>query len=111
MRSSPLDNLNVPDNLYASDGENEDDMAALPDLDTISTLLTVVEGRDPGTVTVSRLDEDHQILLNTQAEIVDVLAGDPPGAGHADNLRAVLDRIVNDIERNREIRSAASARE
>lgn len=86
-------------------------MAELPDLDTIFTMLSVVEERDPETVTVSRLDEDHNILLNTQAEIVDVVAGDIPDGYDGDGLRAVLDRIVNDIEHNRDLRPAAAARE
>jgi hypothetical protein len=84
---------------------------ALPDLDTISTLLSVVEGRDADTVTVSRLDEDHNVLLNTQAEIADVFAGDAAQREDTEDLRAVLDRIVNDIERNRELRARAAARE
>lgn len=82
-----------------------------PDLDTISTMLTVVEQRDPETATVSRLDEDHNILLSTQAEIVDVVVGDLPDGYDGEGLRAVLDRIVNDIERNRDLRAAATARE
>ena len=86
-------------------------MADLPDLDTISTMLTVVEERDPQTVPVSRLDEDHNVLLSTQGEVVDVLAGDLPPGYDAEKLRALLDRIVNDIERNRDLRSAAAARE
>lgn len=85
-------------------------MAALPDLDTISTMLTVVEERDPQTVTVSRLDEDHNILLSTQAEIVDLMSADLPDGYDAEGLRALLDRIVNDIERNRDERTAAAAR-
>lgn len=85
-------------------------MAALPDLDTISTMLTVVEERDPQTVGVSRLDEDHNILLSTQAEIVDLMSADLPDGYDAEGLRALLDRIVNDIERNRDQRTAAAAR-
>lgn len=85
-------------------------MAALPDLDTISTMLTVVEERDPQAVTVSRLDEDHNILLSTQAEIVDLMSADLPDGYDAEGLRALLDRIVNDIERNRDERTAAAAR-
>ena len=86
-------------------------MAELPDLDTISTMLTVVEGRDPDSISVSRLDEDHSVLLATQGEIVDLLASDLPAGYSPDELRAVLDRIVNDIDRNRGLRPAAAARE
>ena len=82
-----------------------------PDLDTISTMLTAVEQRDPDTTSVSRLDEDHNILLSTQAEIVDLLAGELPAGYDGDGVRAVLDRIVNDIEHNRDLRSGAAARE
>jgi hypothetical protein len=85
-------------------------MAELPDLDTISTMLTAVEERDPQTVTLSRLDEDHNILLSTQGEIVDLMSGDLPPGYDAEGLRAILDRIVNDIEHNREIRTTAAAR-
>jgi hypothetical protein len=86
-------------------------MAALPDLDTISTMLTAVEARDPETVTVSRLDQDHNVLLGTQGEIVDLMSADLPEGYDAEGLRGVLDRIVNDIERNRSLRPAAAARE
>ena len=85
-------------------------MAELPDLDTISTMLTAVEARDPQTTTVSRLDEDHNILLSTQAEIVDLMSADLPAGYDAENLRALLDRIVNDIEHNRDVRTTAAAR-
>lgn len=86
-------------------------MAELPDLDTISTMLTAVEQRDPDTVTVSRLDEDHNVLLGTQGEIVDLLATDLPAGYAAERVRGVLDRIVNDIEHNRGLRPAAASRE
>jgi hypothetical protein len=86
-------------------------MADLPDLDTISTMLTAVEARDPETVTVSRLDQDHNVLLGTQGEIVDLMSADLPQGYDAEGLRAVLDRIVNDIEHNRSLRPAAAARE
>lgn len=85
-------------------------MAELPDLDTISTMLTAVEERDPQAVSVSRLDEDHNVLLSTQAEIVDLMSAHLPAGYDAEGLRAVLDRIVNDIEHNREVRIAAAAR-
>ena len=94
-----------------ADGTKEDDMAERPDLDTISTMLTVVEQRDPDAVTVSRLDEDHNVLLTTQGEIVDLLAADLPPGYDAEAVRAVLDRIVNDIKQNRSRRTAAAARE
>ena len=86
-------------------------MAQLPDLDTISTLLTVVEARDPVGTSVSRLDEDHSILLSTQSEIVDLMSADAPAGYDGDTLRALLGRIVNAVERNREVRKEAMARE
>ena len=85
-------------------------MAEPPDLDAISTMLTVVEGRNPQTVSVTRLDDDHNVLLRTQGEIVDLMSALPDGY-EAEDVRAVLDRIVNDIEHNRDVRAAADARD
>jgi hypothetical protein len=74
-------------------------------------MLTVVEARDPVTTTTSRFDEDHNVLRSTQSEIVDVLAGEEPLTYDKDGLRALLDRIENDIDRNRSMRREAKARE
>ena len=53
-------------------------MSDLPDLDTIATMLTAVEARDPNATTTSRFDEDHNVLRSTQAEIVEMLARELP---------------------------------
>ena len=82
-------------------------MNDLPDLDTISTMLDAVEARDPETTTPFRYDQDHEVLLSTQAEIVEMLERDLPPTYDKDDLRALLDRIDNDIDRNRELRGSA----
>lgn len=86
-------------------------MDQLPDLETISTLLTVVEGRDQETTSVTRYDDDHAVLLNTQAELVDVLTQDLPADFDQEALRRLLQRIDEAIENNRTRRGAAMARE
>ncbi len=85
-------------------------MNDLPDLDTITTMLTVVEGRDPTGTTATRFDEDHGVLLDTQAEIVALLSRELPAGYDKDDLRNLLDRIENDIDRNRSVREAAMSR-
>ena len=86
-------------------------MAGQPDFDTIITLLNVVEGRDPASTSVSRFDEDHGVLLSTQAEVVESLANEAAAVLNKDELRDLLDRIEQDIDKNRELRSAVAARE
>ena len=86
-------------------------MTDLPDLDTIETLLGVVEGRDADTTETSRFDEDHDVLLSTQSEVGDALSSELTGDDEKDRLRIVLDRIENDIDANRRARSAAAVRE
>ncbi|SDP34723.1 hypothetical protein SAMN04515671_3818 [Nakamurella panacisegetis] len=86
-------------------------MTGQPDFDTIITLLEIVEGRDPAATSVTRFDEDHEVLLSTQAEVVESLAGDAPAELDKDEMRALLDRIEQDIDRNRELRSAVAARQ
>ena len=86
-------------------------MSDLPDLDTIATMLTAVEARDPNATTTSRFDEDHNVLRSTQAEIVEMLARELPAEYDKDALRALLDRIDNDIDRNRALRGEARSRE
>lgn len=92
-------------------GGDEDDMSGLPDLDTIDTMLGVVEGRDPTATSVSRFDEDHEILLSTQSEIGDALTSELSSTADKDRLRVVLDRIENDIDANRNARGRAAAAE
>ncbi len=86
-------------------------MSDLPDLDTIETLLVVVEGRDANTTSTSRFDEDHGVLRSTQAEVGDALVSELSAESEKDRLRIVLDRIENDIDANRSARSAAAVRE
>lgn len=86
-------------------------MTELPDLDTITTMLDAVEARNPTTTTTSRFDEDHNVLRSTQAEIVEMLSRQLPDAYDKDELRALLDRIDNDIDRNRALRGNARSRE
>ncbi|MDQ2738942.1 MAG: hypothetical protein M3Y35_10090 [Actinomycetota bacterium] len=86
-------------------------MDELPDLETISTLLTVVEGRDPVTTGVARFDEDHNVLRSTQAEVLAALTRNLPENYDKDDLRRVLERIEDAIEVNRAVRQQASARE
>ena len=86
-------------------------MDALPDLDTIDTLLTVVEGRDPATTTAIRYDEDHAVLLDTQAEMAEMVSRELPPEYDKDQLRAILDRIETAIDTNRDRRAQAQARE
>lgn len=86
-------------------------MDQLPDLEAISTLLTVVEGRDPATTTVTRFDEDHNVLRSTQAELVDTLTRESPEDDDKEHLRRVLQRIEDSIELNRSLRKEAIARE
>lgn len=86
-------------------------MSDLPDLDTIETLLGVVEGRDAATTSASRFDEDHGVLRSTQSEVGDALVSELSSDAEKDRLRVVLDRIENDIDANRRARSAAAARE
>lgn len=88
-----------------------DHMDELPDLETISTLLTVVEGRDPVTTGVARFDEDHNVLRSTQAEVLATLTRNLPENYDKDDLRRVLERIEDAIEVNRAVRQEASARE
>lgn len=86
-------------------------MDELPDLDTIGTLLTVVEGRDPSTTAASRFDDDHAVLRNTQAEVLDALTRELPPEYDKEALRRVLQRIEDDIAQNRSLRADAFARE
>lgn len=86
-------------------------MDQLPDLEAISTLLSVVEGRNPATTTVSRFDEDHNVLRNTQAELVDTLTRDSTEGDDKEHLRRVLQRLEDTIELNRSRRKDAMARE
>lgn len=86
-------------------------MAGQPDFDTIITLLNVVEGRDPATTPIRRYDEDHGVLLSTQAEVVESVAGEAAAVLNKDELRDLLDRIDNAIEANRAQRSAVAARD
>lgn len=86
-------------------------MDQLPDLEAISILLSVVEGRDPATTTVSRFDEDHNVLRNTQAELVDTLTRDSPEGDDKEHLRRVLQRLEDTIELNRSLRKDAMTRE
>jgi len=86
-------------------------MDQLPDLEAISILLTVVEGRDPATTTVSRFDEDHNVLRSTQAELVDTLTRDSPEDDDKEHLRRFLQRIEDTIELNRSLRKDAMTRE
>ena len=86
-------------------------MTDLPDLDTIATMLAAVEARDPLRTTTSRFDEDHNVLRSTQAEIVEMLSRELPASYDKDDLRALLDRIDNDIDQNRAWRGEARSRE
>ena len=86
-------------------------MDYLPDLETIATLLSVVEARDSTSTPVWRFDEDHNVLLATQAELVQMLSSVLPASYDKDDLRTLLDRIDNDIENNRAARKAAMVRE
>lgn len=87
-------------------------MAELPDVQEIKEILTVVEARDPSTTTVEQFDRDHEILLDTQAEIADAETSPLPAEYpySRDDLIALLGRVQAAIERNRAKRSAAHAR-
>jgi hypothetical protein len=86
-------------------------MTDLPDLDTIATMLAAVEARNPSSTTASRYDEDHNVLLSTQAEIVEMVSRELPASYDKDELRNLLDRIDNDIDANRAAREVAFGRE
>ena len=78
-------------------------MDDLPDVQEVE----VIEARGEGT-SIQQYDRDHQVLLDEQAEIAELVARELPAEYNKDEVRALLDRIENAIDDNRAKRSAAA---
>jgi len=83
-------------------------MAELPDVAEIEEIVAATEARESRSTDVERFDSDHQILLNIQSEITDLLARELPDRYDKGDLRALLERIENAISANRSKRAAAA---
>lgn len=85
-------------------------MAELPDVAEIEEIVAATEAREARSTDVERFDSDHQVLLNVQSEITDLLARELPDSYDKSDLRALLERIENAILANRSKRAAAAHR-
>jgi len=81
-------------------------MDELPDLGEIEETLSAIDRKEIGATNARQLDVDHRVLLNVQSEVNGLLTRELPATYDKDDLRAILDRIVNAIEDNRSKRKA-----
>lgn len=82
-------------------------MDQVPDITEIEEIVAAAEAREAGSTDVERFDSDHQVLLNVQAEVAELLTGESPDSANNEDLRALLERIENAIVSNRTKRAAA----
>ena len=82
-------------------------MDDLPDVQEVAIIVAAIEARGAGTG-AQQLDRDHQVLLDEQAEIAELVSRELPSEYNKDEVRALLDRIENAIDDNRAKRKALS---
>lgn len=82
-------------------------MDDLPDVQEVALIVAAIEARGGG-ASIGQYDRDHQVLLDEQAEIAELVARELPAEYNKDEVRALLDRIENAIDDNRAKRSAAA---
>ena len=80
-------------------------MDDLPDVGEVVIIVDAIEARGEGT-DAQQLDRDHQVLLDEQAEIAELVSRELPAEYNKDDVRALLDRIENAIDDNRAKRKA-----
>lgn len=83
-------------------------MAQGPDVTEIEQIVAAAEAREAHSTDVERFDSDHQVLLNVQGEVAELLTGESPDSPDNEYLRALLERIENAIDANRSKRAAAA---
>ena len=76
-------------------------MDQLPDVAEIVEIVAAAEEREARSTDPERFDADHQVLLNVQAELTEMLARELPETYDKEDLRALLERIENAIAANR----------
>ena len=82
-------------------------MDDLPDVQEVALIVAAIEARGES-ASIEQYDRDHQVLLDEQAEIAELVARELPAEYNKDEVRALLDRIENAIDDNRAKRSAAA---
>jgi hypothetical protein len=82
-------------------------MDDLPDVQEVAIIVAAIEARGADTG-AQQLDRDHQVLLDEQAEIAELVSRELPAEYKKDEVRALLDRIENAIDDNRAKRKALS---
>ncbi len=82
-------------------------MDDLPDVQEVALIVAAIEARGEGT-SIGQYDRDHQVLLDEQAEIAELVARELPAEYNKDEVRALLDRIEKAIDDNRAKRNAAA---
>ncbi len=82
-------------------------MDDLPDVQEVAIIVAAIEARGDGT-SVQQFDRDHQVLLDEQAEIAQLVSQELPAEYNKNDMRALLNRIGNAIDANRAKRQAAS---
>ena len=87
-------------------------MDDLPDVQEVALIVAAIEARGEGT-SIGQYDRDHQVLLDEQAEIAELVARElpaeyNPAEYNKDEVRALLDRIEKAIDDNRAKRNAAA---
>jgi Spy/CpxP family protein refolding chaperone len=83
-------------------------MAQGPDVAEIEQIIAAAEAREAHSTDVERFDSDHQVLLNVQGEVAELLTSESPDSSDNESLRALLERIENAIDTNRSKRAAAA---
>lgn len=78
-----------------------------PDVAEIAEIVAAAEASEARSTNVERFDSDHQVLLNVQGEVTDLLTRESPDSSDNEALRALLERIENAIVANRSKRAAA----
>jgi len=84
-------------------------MDILPDVEEVAVIVAAIEARGSDT-SVQQFDRDHQVLLDEQAEIAELVSRELPAEYNKNDVRALLDRIENAIDDNRAKRKAAASR-
>ncbi len=75
-------------------------MTGLPDIEEITLAVDAIERRDPATTSIDRSGSDDEALRRMQAEIDNTLGQPtPPGYASQDDLRILLGRINDAIEK------------
>jgi len=82
-------------------------MDQTPDVAEIEQIVAAAEAREAHSTDVERFDSDHQVLLDVQGEVAELLTRESPDSSNNEALRALLERIENAIVANRSKRAAA----